>query len=268
MLDPGNSTSPSRECRRPSLLEWQPGAEIPGLGPDEVRVWVVELDEGIEGDADVDAVEPGPELAVLSDDERARAARFVRRASDGGSPAAGPRCGRSWAGCWASRPGRCGSAPRPSASPRWIRGRASWHRSASTSRIRPIWRSSPSAGAERSGWTSNGCARSPRPSGSSRRSSRRPRLTRSPRSPSRTAPRPSCGAGPARRPCSKGSAWGSRACRARHETGFCTSGLSSRFTPAIPAPRVDRWMLWEASPRPEFFAALVVNVGDPPLAGG
>ena len=54
----------------------------------------------------------------------------------------------------------------------------------------------------------------------------------------------------------------------RHETGFCTSGLSSRFTPAIPAPRVDRWMLWEASPRPEFFAALVVDVGDPPLAGG
>ena len=141
---------------RPSLLEWQPGADIPGLGPDEVRVWVVELDEGIEGDADVDAVEPGPELAVLSDDERARARAVRPGASDGGSPAAGPRCGRSWAGCWASRPGRCGSAPRPSASPRWIRGRASWHRSASTSRIRPIWRSSPSAGAERSGWTSNG----------------------------------------------------------------------------------------------------------------
>ena len=61
----------------------------------------------------------------------------------------------------------------------------------------------------------------------------------------------------------KGFGVGISGLSARHETGFGTSGLSSRFTPAEPSPRVDRWMLWEAAPRPEFVAALAVDVGPP-----
>ncbi len=145
---------------------------------------------------------------------RAGTGRAVRPARSAvGLPDAGPRCGRSWETCWASRPDHCGSGPRPWGSPSSIEGPASSRPSGSISRIRPASRSSPCAGAARWGWTSSTCARSPRPSGSSRRSSPRPNRSRSPRSPGRTASRRSCGAGPARRPCSRDSAWGSRACR-------------------------------------------------------
>jgi 4'-phosphopantetheinyl transferase len=66
------------EHRTPLLLDWRPGLAVSALGPDEVRVWVVELDQGLSPGASEDALEPGPELALLSADEQARAARFVR----------------------------------------------------------------------------------------------------------------------------------------------------------------------------------------------
>src|SRR5437870_3188767 len=62
----------------PALLEWSPGADIRGLSADEARVWIVDLDAGLAPGEDAEAAEPGPELAILSADEQARAMRFVR----------------------------------------------------------------------------------------------------------------------------------------------------------------------------------------------
>src|SRR5262249_41782520 len=66
----------------------------------------------------------------------------------------------------------------------------------------------------------------------------------------------------------KGFGMGISGLSARHETGFGVSSLSARFTPTEPTSRVDRWILWEAAPRPEFVAALAVDAGEPPLRGG
>jgi len=70
------STSEIPGCS-PVLLDWQPGADASGLAPDAIRVWLVELDAGLDATEDVDSAEPGPELALLAADEQARAARFV-----------------------------------------------------------------------------------------------------------------------------------------------------------------------------------------------
>jgi 4'-phosphopantetheinyl transferase len=63
----------------PLLLEWPgDGAELAALLPDEIRVWLIKLDEKLAPGADEDALEPGPELSILSPDEQTRAARFLR----------------------------------------------------------------------------------------------------------------------------------------------------------------------------------------------
>lgn len=62
----------------PALREWKPGSPVSGLSGDEIGVWVVELDAGLESHAEVDGTEPGRELEVLDSEERARAARFVQ----------------------------------------------------------------------------------------------------------------------------------------------------------------------------------------------
>jgi 4'-phosphopantetheinyl transferase len=68
----------SEALRSPTLREWRPGAERPELAAGEVGVWLVELDAGLVSQAEIDHTEPGPELALLDADEKARAARFVR----------------------------------------------------------------------------------------------------------------------------------------------------------------------------------------------
>ena len=65
----------------------------------------------------------------------------------------------------------------------------------------------------------------------------------------------------------KGTGMGLAGLSARHETGFGTTGLTTRFTLATPSSRIDRWMLWEAAPRPGFVAALVVDVGPTEASG-
>ena len=62
----------------PTLHEWQPGAAVPALIADEIRVWIVELDVGLVSQAEIDGAEPRDELTSLDDDERVRAARFLR----------------------------------------------------------------------------------------------------------------------------------------------------------------------------------------------
>jgi 4'-phosphopantetheinyl transferase len=61
----------------PALEEWCPATVLPGLAPSQVRVWLVDLDSGLSPD-EVEVAEPGPELGVLDDTEKARSARFVR----------------------------------------------------------------------------------------------------------------------------------------------------------------------------------------------
>ena len=73
-----DSGEPGSQSPEPVLLEWRPGTVVSALAPGEVRVWLVELDAGLDADDEVDTAEPGPELALLAADEQARAARFVR----------------------------------------------------------------------------------------------------------------------------------------------------------------------------------------------
>ena len=72
----------------PFLLDWQTGLGASELAPDDVRVWLVDLDAGLDRQGDVDSAEPGPELALLAADEHERAVRFVRAAR----PAPFARC--------------------------------------------------------------------------------------------------------------------------------------------------------------------------------
>jgi 4'-phosphopantetheinyl transferase len=73
-----NMTNGGDDLACPTLREWKPGSPVSVLGADEIGVWTVELDAGLESQAEIDGTEPGPELEVLDTEERARAARFVR----------------------------------------------------------------------------------------------------------------------------------------------------------------------------------------------
>jgi 4'-phosphopantetheinyl transferase len=253
---------------RPTLLEWRPGEDISSLESDEVRAWVVELDAGLPAGADVDSAEPGAELAVLSDDERGRAARFVRA-----------RERRRFTRCRAALReilGRLLGEPAVSlrfraaavGKPELDRGpgvvdplRFNVSHSAELGivavcygrevgvdieRLRPITEAerivaSFFTAAELDAFTA--IAEADRTAAFLRGWTRKEAVL-------------------------KGFGMGISGLSARHETGFGTSALTSRFTPAEPSSRVDRWMLWEAAPRPDFVAALAVDVGEPPLRGG
>src|SRR5437588_6689523 len=68
----------SKDLASPALWGWSPEIDVPALAPDEAQVWIVDLDAGLPPGEDAETAEPGAELAILSADERARAARFVR----------------------------------------------------------------------------------------------------------------------------------------------------------------------------------------------
>jgi 4'-phosphopantetheinyl transferase len=250
-----------REEVRPAILEWEPDPTTLELQSHEVRVWVVDLDVGLAPEGDVDAFEPGPELAVLSDDERARAARFVRA-----------RDRRRFARCRAALReilGRlldeaAGSLRFRAAAvgkPELDRGRGveeSLRFNVSHSaelaiiavsrgrelgvdleKLRPI---SEARGIVESYFTAAeqdafaAIAEPERPAAFLRGWTRKEAVL-------------------------KGFGTGISGLSVRYETGFGTSTLSAAFTPAAPA-RVDRWMLWEAAPRPGFVAALAVEAGN------
>jgi 4'-phosphopantetheinyl transferase len=58
----------------------------------------------------------------------------------------------------------------------------------------------------------------------------------------------------------KGLGLGLSGLAANYETGFSLVGLTPQFARAAPRPRVDRWQLWEAAPRAGFVAALACEV--------
>jgi 4'-phosphopantetheinyl transferase len=252
----------------PALSEWWPGADLPALSVDEVRAWIVDLDGGLAPGEDPMTAEPGPELAILSDEERARASRFIRA-----------RERRRFV--------RCRSALRE------ILGRlldeppdALRFRTAAVGKpeldhtpdeYRPALRFNVSHSAElgliavcrgREVGVDLERVRTITEAG---------RIVASFFSPSELAEFQEIPE--AERPLAfhrgwtrkeavlKGFGMGLAGLSARHETGFGTTGLTARFTPATPSPRIDRWILWEAAPRPGFVAALVVDAGEPAASG-
>jgi 4'-phosphopantetheinyl transferase len=251
---------------RPVLIEWEPRHPIPRLELGEVRVWIIELDSGVPSDADVDLIEPASELlACLSEDERARASRFVR-ARDRRRFAQCRAAVREILGRLLDEPAeslrfRAAAMGKPELD-RESAGLESLHFNVSHSaelglvavcqgreigvdleRIRPISEgerivASFFTATEQAAFAAIG---EPLRAAAFLRGWTRKEAVL------------------------KGFGSGISGLSAKHETGFSTSSLTSRFTPAEPSRRVDRWMLWEATPRPEFVAALAVDVGDPPL---
>lgn len=228
------------------------------ISPDEVRAWIVDLDAGLPPGGDVDAIEPGPELEVLSEDERVRAARFVRA-----------RDRRRFARCRAALReilGRMLDEPAESlrfrfaalGKPEVDRGpgvveplRFNLSHSAelaiiAVSRgrelgvdIEKLRTITEAQGIIGSFFTPSECqafAAIPEPA---RQAAFLRGWTR-------------------KEAVLKAFGTGVSGLSAGYETGFGTSRLRSDFTLAEPA-RVERWVIWEAEPRPDFVAALAVD---------
>ena len=75
---PDHAATQSDHLAGPTLREWKPGAAVSALAAEEIGVWLIDLDAGLESSSEIDFAEPGAELDVLDAGERARAARFVR----------------------------------------------------------------------------------------------------------------------------------------------------------------------------------------------
>ena len=251
--------------RCPVLREWREGATEIELNPSEIRVWLVDLDFGLNPD-NVETAEPGPELDVLSDDECARAARFVRA-----------RDRRRFARCRASLRHVLGGLLRKS--PRSLRFQA-------------VGQGKPELDFKTMG-LDDGDARATirfNVSHSSdlaligvclghelgvdleriKRISEADRIVASFFSP---AERAEFAAIPddmkalaffrgwtRKEAVLKGLGTGLAGLSAHYETGFGMTELPAHFIPATPSPRVEQWQLWEAAPRAGFVAAVAVGV--------
>jgi 4'-phosphopantetheinyl transferase len=252
----------------PKLLEWRPGADVPILSADEVRAWIVDLDAGLAPGEDAETAEPGPELAILAADEQARAARFVRA-----------RDRRRFVRCRAALREILGRLlDQPAGSLRFrtaavgkpeLDCESDEHRHAlrfnvshsselgliAVCRGREVGvdlervRSISEAGRIVASFFSaselaefNAILEEDKALAFHRGWTRKEAVL-------------------------KGSGMGLAGLASHLETGFGTTGLTPRFTPATPSSRIDRWMLWEAAPRPGFVAALVVDVGQPEASG-
>jgi 4'-phosphopantetheinyl transferase len=259
--DPGGAVDVSR---RPTLADWRPGSRAVAPGRDDVHAWLVELDLGLSCE-EVETAEPGPELDVLADDERARAVRFVRA-----------RDRRRFV--------RCRSALRQilgdilSKPPGSIRFKAA-------AKGKPELDHDVTLG----GGRDNPAALRFNVSHSSelgligvcwgrelgvdiehvRPITEADRIVASFFSPSELsefaaiAPQRKATAfmrGWTRKEAIlKGLGVGIAGLAAEYETGFGTTELGPAFSPATPAPQVKGWRLWEAAPRAEFVAALAIK---------
>jgi 4'-phosphopantetheinyl transferase len=249
----------------PALAEWHPGTDHPELNPSEVRVWLMDLDSGLSSD-DVEVAEPGPELDVLDETEKARAARFVRA-----------RDRRRFARCRASLREILGALLRES--PRALVFRA-------------VAQGKPELDFRAMG-LDDGDARTQirfNVSHSSelaligvcrgreigvdleriRHISEADRIVASFFSAAEQTNFATIAEdvkdhaffrGWTRKEAVlKGLGIGLAGLAAHYETGFGTGALGPRFIPATPAPRVQQWQLWEAAPRAGFVATVAVRV--------
>lgn len=249
----------------PSLCEWRLGTRLPELGSGEVCVLLVDLDLGV-SPGKVETAEPGPELDVLSDDERVRAARFVRA-----------RDRRRFARCRAAL--------------REILG-ALLGQSPAMVRFRAVGQGKPALDLEAMGM--NIVNRSPsllfNVSHSSELAligvcggheigvdlecikpvSEAERIVDSFFTPAERAefaaiPEPQKAVAffrgwTRKEAVLKGIGTGLAGLSAYHETGFGTAELPPHFVPASPPPGLTEWRLWEAAPRPGFVATVAVRL--------
>ena len=238
------------------LFRWHSGVDVPPISVNEVQAWIVDLD----ADGDQETTEPGRELQILSVDEQARAARFIRtrerRRFVRCRAALRQILGRLLdepAGSLRFRTAAVGKPELDRASNEYLpelrfnvshsaelgliavcRGREV---GVDLERIRPIseaGRIVASFFSESELAEFNAILEADRALAFHRGWTRKEAVL-------------------------KGFGMGLAGLAARHETGFGTSGLTSHFTPATPSSRIDRWILWEAAPRPGFVAALVVD---------
>jgi 4'-phosphopantetheinyl transferase len=260
-------TEPTSEIpRTPVLLEWQPGAVISRLSPGEIRVWIVDLDSGIERPEQVDSAEPGPELVLLDDYERARAARFLRA-----------RDRRRFVRCRAAlREILGGLLGEP---PRSMRFRA---RAQGKPELDHPPRASDQSGGQaelrfnvsHSAELALVAAHLGRELGVDlervRSISEADSIVSSYFSPvehgefaalADDAKSLAFLSGWTRKEAIlKGLGIGLAGLATRYETGFATTLLTPRFLPAVPPPRVENWQLWEAAPRADFVAAVAAQL--------
>jgi 4'-phosphopantetheinyl transferase len=249
----------------PILKEWDAGAFAPELAPGETRVWVVDLDAGVNSEAEEDAVEPSAERALLNAEEQARADRFVRA-----------RDRRRFIRCRAALREILGRllAIRGES----VRFRAAGHgkpeldRAAmgpgdAGRRIALQFNVSHSAGV---GLIAVGIDR---PLGVDvekvRPISEADRIVASYFTPNELAafrdladeakPMAFIRGWTRKEAILKGLGVGLAGLATHHETWFGIEEVVSRFVPATPRPCVGEWHLWEATPRPGYVAALAVG---------
>ncbi len=249
----------------PALTGWCPATDLPMLNSNEVRVWLVNLDDGLSPD-DAEVAEPGPELDVLDEIEKARAARFVRA-------------------CHRRRFARCRSALRQilggllQESPRSLLFRA-------------VAQGKPELDFAAMGWEENDARVDFRfnVSHSSElaliavcrgraigvdieRIKHVSEADRIVASFFTAAEQAEFAAVPERvkalaffrgwtrkEAVLKGLGIGLAGLSAHYETGFGTKELPPRFVPALPAPGIKGWELWEAAPRGGFVATVAVHI--------
>jgi 4'-phosphopantetheinyl transferase len=235
------------------------------LALDEIRVWIVDLDAGLNPGDDPELAEPGSELGLLSEDERARAVRFVRA-----------RDRRRFAWCRAALREILG----------WLLGEP-----AGSLRFRAAARGKP----ELDHGPDGGDRRELRFNVSHsaelaliavcqgheigvdiekvRSISEADRIVASFFTAAEQAEFVAMAEdvkalafhrGWTRKEAVlKGFGMGISGLSAGYETGFGITALTTRFTLATPSPRVGPWWLWEAAPRPGFVAALAVHTERP-----
>jgi 4'-phosphopantetheinyl transferase len=261
----GESVHMSGTCGSPSLCEWRTGADLPALNPGDVRVWLVDLDSGLATD-DVETAEPGPELDVLSDDERARAARFVRA-----------RDRRRFARCRGALREILGALLRDA--PARIRFRAvSQGKPTLDLATMGIEKADGRAALRFNVSHSSELALIGVCQGHElgvdleriKQISEADRIVASFFSPAEQAEFaaiPDHAKAVAffrgwtrKEAVLKGLGTGLAGLSARHETGFGTAALPAHFVPADPSPGVTEWRLWEAAPRDGFVATVAVRL--------
>jgi 4'-phosphopantetheinyl transferase len=262
--DDGEAGSLRDAVREPSLLEWRPGSLSLKLSPDDVRVCLVDFDLGL-SEEDVETAEPGPELALLSEEEKERAARFVRARDRRRFVRCRAALREILGGILGESPGslrlRATGKGKPeldlgvSSSDRGDRADLRFNVSHSAElgliavcrgrelgvdleRVRPISEATRIVASFFSPTELHEFASIPDEAKALafvRGWTRKEAIL-------------------------KGLGVGLSGLSVRYETGFGRIELEARFAPAAPAPRVEEWQLWESAPRPGWVAALAVRV--------